>query len=93
MDDASKEVLDLTFSCSFQCSVCAYCTLVGFRKDLLSALQEPARIFHESQHSDRVFLRSVKGRELFIQGLEEVTFSKTTNEKRTAADKYDRIVK
>ena len=72
--------LSSSFSGNFQCPVCGclietiICdgTLVGFWKDLFPALlQEPDREFllitHESKHSDCVFLRSVKGRELLMK--------------------------
>ena len=78
--NAFTRLLNLKFSGNFQCPVCGcspetiICdgTLVGFRKDLLPAfLQEPDReslpITHESKHSDRVFLHSVKGQELLMK--------------------------
>ena len=78
--NAFARLLDLKFSGNLQCPVCGclpetiICdgTLVGFRKDFLPALlQEPDReslpITHESKHSDRVFLLSVKGLELLTK--------------------------
>ncbi len=78
--NAFARLLDLKFSESFECPVCGrsaatiICdgTLVGFRKNLPPALlQEPNResvpITHGSKHNDRVFLRSVKGRELLMK--------------------------
>ena len=78
--NAFARLLDLKFSENFQCPVCGcspetiICdgTLVGIRKDLLPALlqeldQESLPITHGSKQSDRVFLHSVKGRELLMK--------------------------